>query len=265
MLQKRVGETPLAALRAWQAAHPEVASAPVSYAGRLDPMASGKLLVLVGDECKRQAAYTKLDKEYEVEILLDVSSDTGDVLGLPHYANTVSHPQGRAITRALAQEVGVHECAYPVFSSKTVKGKPLFMYALEGSLSMITVPTHEERIYSIQLLSIRTEASATLREHILKLLELVPRTSEPSKELGENFRVEVIRPQWEKLLGDMLPRDFVILRVRVACGSGAYMRSLASRIGESLGTKALALSISRTTIGRYLPLPFTAGLWLYSC
>ena len=50
-LEKAVGETPLSALERHRGEHPELLGIPMAYAGRLDPMASGKLLVLIGDEC----------------------------------------------------------------------------------------------------------------------------------------------------------------------------------------------------------------------
>eukprot|EP01087_Luapelamoeba_hula_P020595 TRINITY_DN7053_c0_g1_i1.p1 TRINITY_DN7053_c0_g1~~TRINITY_DN7053_c0_g1_i1.p1 ORF type:complete len:396 (-),score=81.33 TRINITY_DN7053_c0_g1_i1:14-1201(-) len=58
----------------------------VGYAGRLDPMARGLLLCLVGDENKRQKGHELLEKEYKFELLLGVATDTFDVLGLvqPH-------------------------------------------------------------------------------------------------------------------------------------------------------------------------------------
>jgi tRNA U55 pseudouridine synthase TruB len=40
------------------------------------PMASGKLLVLLGEECKHQENYHSLDKEYEFSVLLGIGSDT---------------------------------------------------------------------------------------------------------------------------------------------------------------------------------------------
>ena len=86
VLEKKV-ETPLMAIQAWKKACPAYADVLASYAGRLDPMASGKLLILLGEECKRQRAYTDLDKAYEIEVLLDVGSDTGDALGVPAYAH----------------------------------------------------------------------------------------------------------------------------------------------------------------------------------
>ncbi|MEZ4200411.1 MAG: hypothetical protein R3B69_02345 [Candidatus Paceibacterota bacterium] len=45
------------------------------------------------------------------------------------------------------------------------------------------------------------------------------------------------------------------------CSSGTYMRSLAEEIGRKVGMPALAYSITRTTIGHYLSLPFVGGLW----
>ncbi|TSC64556.1 MAG: tRNA pseudouridine55 synthase, partial [Parcubacteria group bacterium Gr01-1014_91] len=145
-----VGETPLAAIRVWKIENQEYAHLPASYAGRLDPMASGKLLVLLGEECKRQHEYTNLDKEYNIEVLLDIGSDTGDVLGMSEYAERGTELDERALAAALASERGAHMRAYPAFSSKTIDGKPLFLHALEGSLSYMKVPEHVECIYNIQ-------------------------------------------------------------------------------------------------------------------
>ena len=81
MLNKAVGETPLSCAEAFRAQHSELEGVPMAYAGRLDPMASGKLLVLLGEECKNQTAYHGLDKEYEFSVLLGIGSDSHDVLG----------------------------------------------------------------------------------------------------------------------------------------------------------------------------------------
>ena len=59
-LEKAVGETPLSCAEAYRSAHPELEGTPMAYAGRLDPMASGRLLILLGDECKNQANYHKI-------------------------------------------------------------------------------------------------------------------------------------------------------------------------------------------------------------
>ena len=53
-----------------------------SFAGRLDPMARGKMIVLQDEECKNQDLYCGLDKTYEFSILYGFQTDTYDVLGL---------------------------------------------------------------------------------------------------------------------------------------------------------------------------------------
>lgn len=50
--------------------------------GKLDPMASGKLLILLDDECKQMPAYLKMEKTYTFDIIVGISTDTDDILGL---------------------------------------------------------------------------------------------------------------------------------------------------------------------------------------
>lgn len=259
VLDKKIGHTPLETITLWKQAHPKYASLPATYAGRLDPLASGKLLVLLGEECKRKDAYTGLDKEYEVSILLDLATDTGDLLGMPRSCEQSVPPSKKEILRVLNEQLGTRSHAYPLFSSKTVDGVPLFMHALNGT--EVTAPTHPETIHRIVLRDIRSEDSETIQAYIEKALSVVPRDDRQSKGLGQDFRQDAIRTAWTSLFDSAAKRDYCVIRVRVVCGTGTYMRTLAERIGESLGTLAVAASIHRTRIGIYKPGLF-GGLWL---
>ena len=250
VLEKRRGETPLGAIERWKQAHPEYASLSASYAGRLDPMAEGKLLVLLGDECRKQKKYTKLDKEYVIEVVLDLATDTGDALGLPAYLNTQTHPGLLEIAHALSKVTGTHTVPYPAFSSKPVDGVPLFMHALRGTLDEVKIPVHEETIYAAKLISLATPAKEELRRRIEDTLTSIPRSDEP-KAPGEDFRQDVIRAGWRALFDALPDRSFTVLRLKVACASGTYMRTLATRLAQELGTQGFALSIRRTKIGTY--------------
>ena len=243
LLQKKIGETPLESIVAWKQKHPRYKDIPATYAGRLDPMASGALLVLLGEECKKKDLYIGYDKTYRVEVLLGVGSDTGDVLGIVTSATTRSTQELEIILQA---EVGTYERAYPSYSSKTVDGKPLFLYALDGTIDSIEIPTHQETIYSIRK---RREYALTrdnLRERITSLLALAPTSTEPSKRLGADFRIANVQESWDVVLKK--ESTYYVIDIEVRCGSGAYMRSLCQRIGTKLGTKALALSIHRNSI-----------------
>lgn len=259
-LHKKRGETPLQAITTWKDTDPEFASISASYAGRLDPMAEGKLLVLLGDECKRQNAYHGLDKEYEIEVVFDIATDSADVLGLATSADTETHPSHKEVVRALKKLSGAHSIPYPAFSSKTVNGKPLFLYKLEGTLDTIVIPEHIETVYSVKLLNIESVSKDTLQRRIESNLAVVPRASEEAMAIGRDFRQDEIRAKWKEFFTEIPDRAFSVLSLRITCASGTYMRTFAERLAKELGTQALALSINRTEIGKYKQIG-SLGFW----
>ena len=243
MLDKKVGETPLQAIERARRARCIPSSVPMAYAGRLDPMASGKLLVLVGEECKRQKEYHALDKEYEVEVLLGISSDTGDVLGLTQTHTRVPVTR-KDIKETLATFVGPYQSPYPRFSSKTVGGKPLFQWTLEEE--EVEVPLQNGAIHSIAFRGLRLVSAKRLLQYVEKKIATLSPVTEESKALGRGFRKEEILTCWK----NTVPPDarYQVLKIRVRTSAGVYMRTLAEDIGKKVGTNALALSIRRTKI-----------------
>lgn len=263
IIYKNRGETPREAITRFQEKNPQWNGTPLSYAGRLDPMAEGKLLILFGDECKKQKLYTKLDKVYDITVLFDLCTDTGDILGIPSYTQKNTHPTVHTIRTYLReQEHGTHIREYPRFSSKTVAGTPLFLYTLLGTIDSITIPSHKETIYRTRVSRVVPISKDALKKEIEDGLRIVPRSDEPSKTVGADFRQDTIRKSWEDLFNTIPERTFFVAHIRVVAGSGAYMRTLSERIGKGHHTGALALSIKRTTIGKYQKLPFGFGFWI---
>ncbi len=253
VLNKKVGETPLSCLEAWRKNHPNLSDTPLAYAGRLDPMASGKLLILIGETCKNQTAYHQLDKSYEFSVLFGVSSDSGDVLGLA----TEGGPrlvQISAVEAVLKNLVGKISLPYPVFSARTVAGKPLHTWAVEGKINEIKLPNKESEIYSLIL---QTETKLTrlqIYEAARHKIELIPPVTDIRKALGNDFRRPDIRIAWQKFLENGNPADvFSIMNFGCDASSGTYMRTLAEVIARQLGTTGLAWSIHRQKIGNFNP------------
>ncbi len=238
---KRVGETPLEALTRIRKARRIPSDIPMSYAGRLDPMASGKLLILVGEECKQQKDYHALDKEYVVEVVLGLSSDTGDVLGLVEDGASV-FPSATEVKGVLASFVGPYRSPYPLFSSKTVGGKPLFQWTLEGE--EVEAPLQEGTIRSVRFCGMRRMTTNSLIRYVGKKIATLAPVTEESKALGRDFRKKDALASWERIGEGRFP----IMMIKVRTSAGVYMRTLAGDIGEKLGTKGLALSIKRTRI-----------------
>lgn len=259
--EKQLGETPLQALERLRREKRLPKEIPLAYAGRLDPMASGKLLILVGDECKVQEKYHALDKEYIFEILLGVSSDTHDVLGITTGSDPV-HPSRANVKAVLRELVGTITLPYPHFSAKTVQGKPLHMWTLEGKLDTIALPTKTSKIHILSLKTIRTIDTGALGREIAEKIESVPTVTDERKALGRDFRRTDVRASWGTVFTSYPNETYTILTIRCVASSGTYMRTLASIIGEKLGTRGLAYSIHRTRIGRFLPLPFLGGFFM---
>lgn len=258
VVEKRIGETPLATLARLRSERAIPEGVPLAYAGRLDPLAYGKLLVLIGDTCKDATRYRALDKEYLLTVLCGVTSDTGDTLGIPHALGTpkLSHTD-QEIARVLTTLHGVHTVPYPAFSSKTVAGTPLWRHALDGTLDTIQVPSTTSTLYRISLEGSTVLSTAHLAARIEQQLDTVAPAPKYAAH-GADFRVPEIRNAWRTLL-KTTPRSHTTLTLRVTCSSGTYMRTLADTVARSLGTRGLALSIERTEIGRYLPFPLLSG------
>jgi tRNA U55 pseudouridine synthase TruB len=259
--EKQVGETPLVALERARAAHGIPTEVPLAYAGRLDPMASGTLLILVGDECKKQERYHAFDKAYTVELLLGVSSDTGDVLGITQFETDPPLLTEAACRRVLTAFEGPVELSYPHFSAKTVRGKPLHMWTLEGRLGEIEVPIKRSKIHRLVYAGLRTVSRDEIARTVHAKIELIPPVTDPRKALGEDFRRDAVRAGWNAFQAAGA-HSYQILSFTCIASSGTYMRSLSERIAEALETRGLAYSIHRTRIGRYLSLPLGSGVWI---
>lgn len=257
MLDKAVGETPLSCAEDYRAQHAELTGVPMAYAGRLDPMASGKLLVLLGEECKNQTDYHGLDKEYQFSVLLGISSDSHDVLGRLHgdpMAETLFDSLQTDLENICSQLTGNIELPYPHFSAKTVQGKPLHMWTLEGRLHEIEIPTKESTIYSLKLDALETKSRAVVCAEARTKVDSIPEVTEARKALGNDFRRVDVRKDWEDILhNDSLPNEYQIAHFTCLASSGTYMRTLAHIIGQRLDppVSSLAWSIHRSKIGSY--------------
>ncbi len=252
LTNKPEGSTPLETLELLRHEKGIDTNVPMTYAGRLDPMAEGLLLILAGDECKKKPEYLGLDKEYEVEVLLGIGSDTGDVLGIVSKRNKNNYTE-EVIREKIKLLIGKRSEKYPAFSSKPVNGKPLFMHAKEGTQmggpaeatkKWIEIPEKNIEIYFIDFLGQETITTS----------ELVNVAIQRIKKVKGDFRQEEIIESWKDLVKsgtDSHQDAFQIIKLRVKSSSGAYMRTLAEKLGESLGTKALAWKIRRTKIGEY--------------
>jgi tRNA pseudouridine(55) synthase len=249
LLSKQIGETPLEVVDKWKENNPSFQKIPMAYAGRLDPMASGKLLILIGEECKNQENYHNLDKEYQFDILFDTTSDSGDILGVvksksPKLINEINLVDG------LKKFIGDIEMPYPIFSSKTVKGKPLHTWTMENRLNEIEIPTRKSTIYDLKLLNLKNLTRGEIVDEAVRKINLLPKVTDIRKALGNDFRRPDVLKSWADFKSSGNKDDrYTIATINCICSSGTYMRTLSEFIAKSMNTEGLAFNINRSQIG----------------
>jgi len=241
ILNKKEGETPLECLESFRLKHKEYKGVKMTYAGRLDPMASGVLVVLAGDEVYKKEKYLGLPKEYNFEILFGFATDTYDILGKVTRQDLVIKRR-QELEKSLKDNLkyfkGNFIQKYPVYSSRTVNGKPLFTYAREGV--KLEAPEREVSVKSLKFTKLRVIGAPSLLKNLEKR---IPRVQ-------GDFRQKEILKIWEKNLKKN-KHKFFVGNFSIKCGSGTYVRGIANDLGVKMGVPALAFSIKRTKVGKY--------------
>ncbi len=239
ILHKNLGETPHEAILGFKKDHPEYTEIPMTYAGRLDPMAEGVLIVLSGDGVMEKDTYLDLPKTYEFEVLWGYETDTLDLLGLvTSLGNKV--PSVEEVKDYLQKNIGVSEQVYPIYSSRPVNGKSLFQWAREGRISEIDIPTHDVEMFEGAYLDRRTISKDDLLKNIEYKVGLV----------RGDFRQEEILKKWRQVLGNTTETEFSIDRIRVVVSSGFYIRQFVFDLAQNFGTTATTFHIKRTAVGK---------------
>jgi tRNA pseudouridine55 synthase len=268
VVYKKRGQTPLECINELKKANEHLLHLPLTYAGRLDPLAEGVLVILIGDECLKKDEYLKLPKEYETTILFGFETDTYDLMGLvtkvkelevQHHVASDVVPLIRnkedeklehknlyddlvlRFKKLLPQFTGRIKQSYPPYSSRTVNGKPLYQWSREGKLREITIPSHDVFVESIDIIDEGFISGEDFLSKIKNDISLV----------GGDFRQKEIVDLWKNILKDKKEEQYKTITLRVSCGSGVYVRGIAHELGVALGVPALALNIKRTKVGEY--------------
>lgn len=240
---KSLGATPLQTLDALRVEFPDLAAEPMTYAGRLDPMAEGVLVVLTGDDRYRAKEFQQLDKTYQVTFALGFCSDTGDVLGMVERRGSEVHDE---FARSLKEHVqanvervllGEHDVVMPVYSSYVVQGKPLHVWAKSHRLHEIVVPRRVMRVDAVRT----GEITSLSREVFLdSVFEKIAKVS-------GDFRQAEILERWARVARGS--GEVMLVSCELDVQSGTYIRSLAGVLGAYLGVGAIVYRLVRTRVG----------------
>ncbi len=121
----------------------------VGHAGTLDPFATGLLIVLKGDACKKAGEFLKLDKVYTATIRLGQTSTTGDPEGdISDVSDEV--PSIDKVKAALHKFTGEITQRPPIYSAIKINGERAYKLARKGEA--VIIPTRQVTIFSLELI-----------------------------------------------------------------------------------------------------------------
>ncbi len=132
----------------------------VGHAGTLDPLASGLLVLLIGEATKVSDYLLNGDKGYELKVRLGVKTDSMDITGQV-LAEAPVEASAERIREAALSLSGPLELEVPVHSAVKVDGKRLYKFAHKGERPE-NVPTRTMTFYDIEVMSV-DEGSVRVR------------------------------------------------------------------------------------------------------
>ena len=127
----------------------------VGHGGTLDPIATGVLVVAVGNGLKIVEFLSNKEKEYIATVKLGIETDTLDVTGKIAYKKDNYFLNITTLDEVLKSFVGKYEQTVPLYSSVKVGGQRLYKYARENI--PVSLPKREVEIYSLELISCNQE------------------------------------------------------------------------------------------------------------
>jgi len=202
----------------------------LTYAGRLDPLASGLIIALEGKEIAQKEEMLALPKSYDMEVLFGFATDTFDLLGMvepasefaqwktlfPQYEGAEPMVQKAGMSKIrdlinlidasteanidtcidelnleLAQLVGDIELAYPFYSSKPIDGMPLFSFVRKFGLGEAN-----KRLPTKQTELHKVVCVSAKRLTSAEIMQKVDEVCVAMKDKGD-FRQEEIRKKWQ--------------------------------------------------------------------
>lgn len=129
LIDKPKGITSFDVIRKLRDTYPKVK---LGHAGTLDPLASGLLIIGIGEGTKKLAQFLKLSKIYEAVVLLGEQRTTGDMEGEVVHSKKVEGLDMKKVEATLSGMVGNVELAVPKYSAIKVGGERLYKKARLG-------------------------------------------------------------------------------------------------------------------------------------
>ncbi len=249
----------------------------VGHAGTLDPLATGVLLVCIGNACKRAQALQDHDKEYIARIRFGATTPSYDLEKEVDRTFPYEHITADAVRAALPAFLGEQEQVAPLFSAKSVDGVRAYELARKlyrsGRLAeldaaaldslqrnriniselelMDYIPEGEEDRVRGDSVSLRSTPAPPIVSCVPSGLVSNGPLPLPLSGGGQAPRTLSSSPSNRIHLEDTSALGLPEAVIRIACSKGTYIRAFARDLGEALGSGAHLSGLIRSRSGDY--------------
>jgi len=204
--------------------------AKLCFCGRLDPMARGKVLILLNEECKLVKYHLNHDKIYQFYICFGIQTDTDDFLGiLQNYNNHIYPKNLNNIIKYVnnLKNISFNQ-KFHKYSSKKINGKTLREQDIDNN------PTHNVKIYNSEIQDSKLfEFDKFLNIFIIPNIKSIDKT--------KNFRQSNIINQWLKF-----KREYIFaIKIELNVSTGFYVRQFVRDLSEKFNFPMVTFDINR--------------------
>ena len=208
----------------------------VGHAGTLDPLATGVLLVCIGDACKKAQMLQDHDKEYIAGIRFGATTPSYDLEKEIDRHFPFEHISADAVRAALPAFLGEQEQVAPLFSAKSIDG--VRAYELARKLYR---QGRAEELDAAAMDSLQRNRIVISELELLSFGASVP-VAPLDMESRASSRINV---------ADTSALGLPEASIRIGCSKGTYIRAFARDLGEAVGSGAHLSSLIRSRSGDF--------------
>ncbi len=222
----------------------------VGHAGTLDPLATGVLLVCIGNACKMADELQRHDKEYVAGVAFGATTPSYDLEKDIDRLFPFDHITEDAVRAVLPSFLGEQEQIAPLFSAKSVDGvrayelaRRMYRRSLQDDAAASSPASQALRHPALDTAAENLLQRNSIRIDSIELLSFGAGTDNSASEAsGASGRINVT---------DTSRYGFPVATIRVVCSKGTYIRALTRDLGQALGSGAHLRSLVRTKTGDF--------------
>ena len=244
----------------------------VGHAGTLDPLATGVLLVCIGNACKRAQELQDHDKEYIARIRFGATTPSYDLEKEVDRQFPFEHITETAVRDAMPSFLGQQEQVAPLFSAKSIDGVRAYELARKLYKQRNVIPGNDRES------QFDSTAEEILHKNLINISELELISFAPAPGEGDTPEpslrdpshpadgpLPLTRPRVATGSGvspspgassrinvaDTSALGLPEAVIRIGCSKGTYIRAFARDLGEALGSGAHLAGLVRTKSGAF--------------